>query len=257
MTNETKQNRRPFLRPGVILVAVLVAVIVVLAVALVVTNSNKNSTESGAPTATTSAPTESAKPEPEPSETTKVSEADKSVCGLKGAVLEKARLTEPPKVENWDYDGTVAYPASKEYGPGATAPEGYRYCFQHSPTGALYAVANTAAQGGNHSTLGDWARYFTAEGPYREKIISDIDKPSSSSSGIRIAIVGFRVLSYDGEKAVIDLAIRGTRKGETVFLSAVTELIWADGDWKLNADTPNPVNTGRIPDTAGYIPWGE
>ena len=32
-------------------------------------------------------------------------------------------------------------------GPGETAPEGYSYCFQHSPEGALFAAADVLASG--------------------------------------------------------------------------------------------------------------
>ncbi|MGL4340145.1 MAG: hypothetical protein ACRCSP_06965 [Rhodoglobus sp.] len=91
-------------------------------------------------------------------------------------------------------------------------------------------------------------------GPYRDTLLAGGDD-SSESSPIRLQIAGFRILSYEGETARVDIALRGSSSGTTVTASAVYELIWEGGDWKINANVPSPVDSDSIPDISGYIPW--
>ena len=94
-----------------------------------------------------------------------------------------------------------------------------------------------------------------AEGANREALLSDITFEGDGSES-RTSIVGFRVLDYQGESARIDIAARVSVPETTVVMSAVFELIWIDGDWKLNTNEENPLSITAIPDTAGYTPWG-
>jgi hypothetical protein len=48
------------------------------------------------------------------------------------------------------------------------------------------------------------------------------------------------VLAYDGDSARVDIAFRGSSNGQSVTGSAVYELVWADGDWKLDASKSEP-----------------
>ena len=64
---------------------------------------------------------------------------------------------------------------------------------------------------------------------------------------MRLQVVGFRVLSYDGENARVDLAVRGSSEGTTVTASAVYKLVWEDGDWKINANVSTPFDFARFP----------
>ena len=116
-------------------------------------------------------------------------------------------------------------------------------------------AANAVSQGSDIGTGTEWAQYALAEGPYRDDLVEQIGTPSSSA-GTRLDIAGFRVLAYDGGTARIDLAITGSSDGTPVTLSAVYELVWQDGDWKISADTSTPLNLATIPNVAGYISWG-
>ena len=41
-----------------------------------------------------------------------------------------------------------------------------------------------------------------------------------------------------------------------MFLSALYDLTWEDGDWKLVVSDPKaPVDFAKIPDLAGYVSW--
>ncbi|WP_162933881.1 hypothetical protein [Actinomyces lilanjuaniae] len=129
------QGRSPLTRPGFIAATALVVVIAVVAAALALANTM--SSREGTAAAGESASTEATGPVeiPPPSTAGPDHDGTQSVCGLEGEVLGTADLVEAPDVDSWDYQDTMAYPVSAEYGPGATADAGYRYCFQHSPRG--------------------------------------------------------------------------------------------------------------------------
>ena len=271
MTNEssnTENNERgPFGRPGFIAAALVVALIAVLGIVVGVTNMLRDdsapesaSAASGAAPTTEAGSTSSAAAE----DSTEGSEdsASTSVCGLTGEVTEQARLAKAPDVDYWDYQGTTAYPVSEQYGPGATAETGYRYCFQHSPEGAVFAATNAVAHGDASDTdIVSWLTYFVAKGHARDELLSqDIDDESgsaASSQGTRTQVSGFRLLSYDGQNARVDVAVTGSVDGQVVYLSMIYDLVWEDGDWKLIVDDPTaPISVATIPSVAGYIAMG-
>ena len=246
---EDNEQQSPFTRPGFVAATVVIALIVVLGLVIVIVNMTRDDPDPAPPTSTSAEPTTAA-PTSEPPEAA----GGASVCGLPGEVLE-GTLTTAPAAE-WEYQGTTAYPTSSEFGPGDTSAGGVRFCFERSPEGALFAAANSLVQGSDPSIAEEWLQYIVAEGPFRDQLLADVGS-GTTGEGTRLAIVGFRVLAYDGETARIDLAVRGTSQGQTITLSGVYELVWQEGDWKISADVAQPLNMATIPDTAGYIAWGE
>ena len=244
MAEDTDQ-KNPFTRTGFVLAAVVVALVVVLGVVVGVVNATRSDPESQS--------------SPSPSESSAAPTADESaaaggasVCGLSGEVLSGSISTAP--AAKWEYQGTVAYPTSSEAGPADTK-NGVRTCFQRSPEGALFAAANAVVQGSDEATVKRWLDYFVT-GSARDQVLS-AGAGSSTGSGTRVEIAGFRVLAYDGDSARIDVAVRGSASGTTLNLSMVYPLVWEDGDWKLNVtDASAPIDVATIPDLAGYITWG-
>lgn len=165
-------------------------------------------------------------------------------------------LSAAPAAE-WAFQDTTAYPTSPEFGPGETNADGVRYCFQHSPEGAVFAAANAVVQGSDSELVGAWLDYFVADGPHRDAVLSQGAGTGGSGQGVRVEVAGFRLLAYDGQTARVDVAVRGATGGQTVNLSMVYLLVWEGGDWKLSVTDPNaPINVANIPDLAGYISWG-
>lgn len=241
MTNK----KNPFTRPSFIGAAALTAFIVILGLVLAVRQLVAGGGADPDPTNPSPATTAPSTPS--------ALSAD-SICGLSGLV-ESGTVASAPET-NWEYEDTTAYPTSETYGPGEMSPEGVRYCFQHSPEGALFAAANSVSQGsGAHSE--DWIKYFlSANAPNRDQLINDAGE-SSGSSSIRMNIMGYRVLSYDANSARIDIAIRGAGSGRAVYGSIIHNLTWESGDWKLlPKDSEDPLPMVQIPDLAGYISWG-
>lgn len=248
MTTEDNEQS-PFTKPGFIIAAVVVFLIVVLGVVIGFVNANRNDPE---PAPSSSSPTNtSAAPTTEPSAVA----GGASVCGLGGEVL-SGSLTTAPEAK-WEYMGTTAYPTSAKFGPAEKSEKNYRYCFQHSPEGAVFAAANALVQGSSPEVSGPWIEYFlSAKTPNRSDLLTEVS--SGASSETRMSISGFKILEYDGKNARIDLAAKAVGSGNSVYASAVYDLVWEDGDWKLLPQNPsNPLRIAQIPDVSGYVAWGE
>lgn len=246
MANEETQQS-PWTRPSFLMAGALVMLLVIAGVVLSIIftlGGNDDADSTPSKPATTAAPT------PDEGEA-----SGSSVCGLDGDVLEEARLSKAPEVDEWAYRGTTAYPVSSEFGPGATDPAGFRYCFQRSPEGALLAAANAAAGQDTPEATAAWIDYFAAPGPYREQLLADGTTASSegSASDVRVRVAGFRLLAYDGDSARVDLASSVSSSDGTGYASVVYDLVWADGDWKMSTESAEPISGAPIGNLAGYI----
>jgi hypothetical protein len=250
MTTEDAEQQSPFARPGFIVSAVVVAVIVVLGAVIGIVNANRDDGPGRV-----SAPSSSATPEATPSPEASEVAGGTSMCGL-GEVVLTGSVSTAPQAE-WAFQGTTAYPTSPEFGPGESDAQGIRYCFEHSPEGSIFAAANAVVQGSDATTSGDWIAYFLSEeAPNRDQLLNDVAAGSSAST--RLNIAGFRLLNYTGDTARVDMAVRAVGSGNALNASAVYDLVWEAGDWKLlPLDPSNPLRMAEIPDTAGYITWGE
>jgi hypothetical protein len=252
-----EQQTSPFAKPGFVVAAVVVGVIVVAGIVLGVMLGTR---DDPAPNPATTPPEPatgqvSQSPTTEPTTEPPLDPAQASLCGLSGTKLE-GRITIAPEA-TWEYQGTTAYPVSSTYGPGQTDADGVRYCFQHSPVGALFAAANAVVQSTDPAVIRPWLDYFVADGPGRDTLLAE---PSGfgDATGVRIRLEGFRLLRYDGASAAVDIALSGSMGGRVTYLSMVYNLVWEDGDWKLTViDPENPVDVAVIPDSGGYIYWGE
>ncbi|MBO9553826.1 hypothetical protein [Cellulomonas sp.] len=247
-SDSTEQS--PFSRPGFVAAAVVVALILVVGGVLVgrVFLGDDDTAAAVAPSGTAVAP--SAAPEDDEAGD---DDAD-SVCGLRGKEIDGS-LSMPPEAV-WAYQGTTGYPTSDEFGPAKTSDAGVRYCFARTPEGALFSAANALAQTSDQSSLRPWAEYFLV-GPGRDAVLAeDTGSNVTGSNGTRMDIAGFRLLSYDGERATVDLAVRYSISGQLGYMSTVYPMVWADGDWKVSVpDADSSLNVAKIPDLAGYVAW--
>lgn len=251
MTEENvteRTERSPLTRTPFIIAGAVVGLIALAGIVIGVSTLN------GDDPAPTAAPSDTG-PTASPSASVSAP-ADASVCGLPG-VETSGRLTTAPEAA-WEYQDVYAYPTSPTAGPGATAPEGYRYCYQHTPAGALFAAAYAAATGSvsDRTLLSAWLDHALAPGAKRAELLADLGAGQSEGDA-RGAISGFRILHYDGSAARVDIAFAVASAGQTVTLSAVYELVWTDGDWKINTDVDEPLRVAQIPNTAGYVAWRE
>ncbi|WP_156887616.1 hypothetical protein [Propionicicella superfundia] len=175
-----------------------------------------------------------------------------SVCGLPGYAA-SGTVTSPPVVD-WQYVGVIAAPHSATAGPGRIEPDGFRYCYAHTPEGAVLAAANMIAVTSNLVRFREKVvdRTFVP-GPGAEVIRNDTGTPKSDDTSARLA--GFRLLSYSADKATVDLAFRVVSKG--AYMSYPFELQWAEGDWRVvvRDDGTPPYQPTQVYDLVGYLLW--
>lgn len=246
-----KTSESPFTRPGFIVSAVVVALVFILAVILGtvgVMNATRDEPTAAPPTATSQEESE------QPSEPAEEPAAGASICGLEGEVLEGS-VEEAPAAE-WEFQGTIGYPTSAEFGPGKTDENGVRSCFQHSPEGALFMAANAMSQSSYPETYEPWLRYALSEGPNREAMLAE-DATPSDMQGTRMQITGYRVLDYSGDAATIDLLAAVTTEGQSADVSAVLHLVWENGDWRVDSNHTEGVDVATATSTSSYTPWGQ
>ena len=235
------EPRSPFTRRGFIAAAIVVGIIVLAAIIILVTMLTRGATDTPTPTTSPSASTA-------PSDNA----ADKSVCGLPG--FEKvSSLTAAPD-NKWELVGTVAAPNDpKGAGPGVIK-DGFRSCYSHTAEGALYASVTYIALASDSRNIPKLPDLIAPGKGKDAAIAAATGSPSPSST--RLQVAGFKVNSYDGREAVIDVAWAVTSSGGAL-VSSPTVLKWVNGDWEivLSDDGQPPFTSSPLENLGGYIPW--
>lgn len=243
MSNSTKNP--PLRRPGFVASAAVVGIIALLGMGLAISNlwaARETAPASSPPTVVAASPSMAATTAP--SSTT----PQASLCGLRG-YASVGTVSKAP-VATWTLVGTTAAPKS-DAGPGLVESDGYRHCFAHTPEGALLAGANFLAMSSKPDLAQRVAKGSVAPGPGRDRAL---ETPTSSGGGTRFQTMGFRVLSYNGDRASIDIAFR-TSNG--AYAAIVWELVWTGGDWKFRLTDSGELVTQpvQLRDLSGYVPW--
>ena len=238
------EPRSPFTRRGFIAAAIVVGIIVLAAIIVLVTMLTRSATNTPNPTTS-------------PTASTSLTEngADKSVCGLPGFET-KNTLTNAPETK-WELVGTIAAPTDPDgAGPGVVQ-DGFRSCYAHTAEGALYAAVNLGAMGTDSRLAPELAERFLVPGPGRDAAIARQESGEDTSSGqnLRAQLAGFKISSYAGHEATIDLVFQVSSTGQLV--SIPTVLQWYHGDWKGVTDENgnNPLKPAQVQNLGGYIPW--
>jgi hypothetical protein len=239
--SDQSEQQSPFRSRRFILSVLVVGVIALCAIIVLISNLVGGDNE-GQPAATSSAT-----PTSTPSAAT---DPDPSACGLEGYETSNT-LSSVPDTE-WELVGTVAAPTAPDgAGPGLTDASGFRSCYAHTAEGALFAATNFVALG-TDETMADKLTMLVAPGEGRKAVEEGSGEGSTSS--IRAQVAGFAIGSYDGQNAVVDLAVNYS-DGQLVSLPI--KLLWSEGDWKivLSAEGRLPIAPAPLESLGGYIPW--
>ena len=258
-----EQTASKFKRPLIIVAAVLVGAFAILGVVL----SVKTLTSGGEQQSAASSAAETSEGESDSDETSADSKTDTSktdssansdsVCGLRSVKME-GKLDRSPKIE-WEYAGTTAFPVSKEFGPAAVNDDGIKYCFARTPEGASLAAAAGLGYTNNQETLTAWYEQGLLPGPVKDELLAKHTQLSNTSGTSRIRISAFRLLSYDGNTAKVEVISTVSKNGSESHVSIVFPMVWVDGDWK--ADFPESFLQGQsmavIKNLYGYVQWSD
>lgn len=247
--SESRQNnteRNPFTKPGFVISAALVIALIAAVIVIFLLPKGDGGAQQPAPSAVESNSAAASTPS---------NAASSSICGLP-STSETALGTAPGS--NWELVGRMATPTDPDtFGPGVTDTDGFRSCFAHSPTGALYAAANVIALGS--STEQDelkLADKLLVPGPGRDAAIRDAENrsPSSATGTDSAQIRGFLIKSYSATEADVDLALE---LPNGALAHSVLSLRWVDGDWKVKAADDGQIfnGTSQLSSLSGFILW--
>lgn len=250
MTNFGEQvDESPFAARGFILSAMFLGVLALVGL-LVISISffgggDENAEEASPHAVPTASPTSE---DPSPAD-------DASVCGLTKVEMANG-LEEPPEGAEWELVGTIAAPSVEGHGPGTVEDDGYRSCFARTPLGAVLAAVNWTAMGSDPRLAEMVMERALAEGPGREAALADggTSTAASEDDGASIQVAAFRVVSYDGEEASVQIAYTSSYGLDMVF---PLDLRWEDGDWKnVLADDGEPATPPYPVETlSGFVRW--
>lgn len=236
--------------PRFLMSAIAVLLLIIVGIILFVWVGNDDESEAATP-----AQTQASTPSPSAS----LASPDESVCGLDATG--GTTLTTAPEDVEWEFLGGIAAPKSAEHGPGVVDEQtGVRSCYSHTPEGALMAMVGLLASSGDDDLFLETTKALSLEGPGKDIGLERIERRIASDDGPTppIKIEGFRLLSYTGAAATVEVAYSGDSGEELVYFTTSGILEWHEGDWyvKYKDDGSSGPVQGQISDLSGYIPWG-
>jgi hypothetical protein len=236
--------------PRFLMSAVAVLLLIIVGIILFIWMGNDDESEVAPPTQTQAAtPTSSAS----------LAASDESVCGLDATG--GTTLTQAPKDVEWEFLGGIAAPRSAEHGPGVVDEQtGVRSCYSHTPEGSLLSMAGRLASGGDSELFLETTKALTLEGPGKDIGVERIQQRIASDDGTAppIKIEGFRLLSYTGDEATVEVVYSGDSGSELLYFTTSGVMEWHEGDWyvRYNDDGSSGPVQGQVSDLSGYILWG-
>jgi hypothetical protein len=138
-----------------------------------------------------------------------------------------------PAADGWEVSRRVVVPRSAAFGPGATDSDGFRRCFAHSPTGAVFAAYNVLAALADQTKVAATARKVMVPGPETDALLRDSagEEPTDSEP---TQLAGYRVLAANRDQVTVMLAV----PVEQQYMSLTVTLVWHDHDWRLQPPPP-------------------
>jgi hypothetical protein len=136
---------------------------------------------------------------------------------------------QPPKADLWEISRRVVVPRSSAYGPGKTDSDGFRRCFAHSPTGAVYAAYNVIAALADQSKIIPTVTKLLVPGRDTDLLLQEVRKETADTASTPAQVAGYRIVDAGRDRVTIMLAM----PVKTEFMSGTFTLSWQHGDWRL------------------------
>jgi len=163
--------------------------------------------------------------------------------------------TSPPTGVTWSLTAGFAVPSSVADGPTLHGPGGVRYCYSHTPLGAVLAASNLGQGTGSPQEIQDASlKLSVVPNQYSAQVASTPAPPRDNRGSGQFA--GFRIISYSPDQASIALAASIPGRTDSYPLLTVA-MQWYQGDWRaVPQPGPTVVVTGSSATSlAGFVPW--
>jgi hypothetical protein len=161
-------------------------------------------------------------------------------------------LSSAPKTTTWQsFHGLITLPVSASAGP--STQDGPLWSgWSRTATGALMAATYLVA-GTDGPEAATVMKTHSIDGPAAQAYIAKVTaSPKVSEPGTTPVIGGFRFVTYTPDAAKVELLLLGP----DVALSMPVDLVWQDGDWKIDfepaGEQPRAVEIGG---TSGFVLW--
>lgn len=173
---------------------------------------------------------------------------------------------EAPEVLDWVAAGYNVVPSSEEFGGCERRDSGLRVGYARSEAGSLMAAA-TYAMALDPSVSEDAAKdseVAIAEGPNRDRLeekaqrIRDgLEEAKGSLAASSATLIGYSQDHYTDEAASYQLIYDlPSESGLTQTIAGQVDLVWEDGDWKLDPASGTSMITGDQHQGQPYVEWG-
>lgn len=170
-----------------------------------------------------------------------------------------------PAVEEWVAGGYNVIPFS-EFGGCEKRPSGLRVGFAHNEAGALMAAATyaMAIDPSASEEAADNVEVAIAEGPDRDRLaekakrIRDgLEQAADGTASAASTLIGYAQDFYSEEAASYRLIYEvPSSNGLVGQVSVQADLLWEDGDWKLDPASGTELMTSDLYQGQPYIEWG-
>lgn len=256
MSKDTNQ-KSPY-GPGFIAAAIVVAAVLVCGALMLIGGRTSPATTSLGPAQPQTQPqTQPSSDEPAGPATPDSSAAagrPRGATGCNGTTGDQTVPNKPPAVDGWDVSRRIVVPRSSTYGPAVTDPDGFRRCFAHSPTGAVYAAYSAFAAMADQEVVVATARKLMVPGPDTDALIRELQSDDSPSGYTVPQLAGYHLIDTGPDRVNLMLAT----PVQSGYMSLTLTLIWHDGDWRLKPPTPgDPVGApyAQHRDLSEFVAW--
>ncbi|MFI5691645.1 hypothetical protein ACIA58_07380 [Kribbella sp. NPDC051586] len=174
--------------------------------------------------------------------------------GCNRAAGDQSVPQQPPAVDGWEVTSRIVVPRSSAYGPTKTDADGFRRCFAHSPTGALYAAYSAYAAMADQDKVVATARKLMLPGSDKDALIDELDADQSTSGYAVPQVAGYRVIDASADRVSLMLAT----SVNSAYMSLTLTLVWHSGDWLLQPPEPGePVGApfAQHRDLSDFVAW--
>lgn len=170
-----------------------------------------------------------------------------------------------PVVEDWAATSYSVIPLS-DFGGCQKQPSGLRVGFSHTPAGSLMAAAtySVALDPSISEEAAEDLEVAVSDTPDREKLaerakrIRDgLEESKDGSTLMGSTLVGYSQNSYSDDAASYQLVYSITApSGMIQKVSGQVDLVWEEGDWKLDPASGTELISGAAYQGDPYVKWG-